>query len=143
MLQSEFTTLTGYFPTAEEWDKIDSQYMASNLNKQDFCKTWKIINKISIKKQIKKKLDEERAGHLCDVLVHYLYRTINKRSKAYIADENEVQYFSSIENIENIRKNILKCTRREFRQTIQTCKRFRTIPCKILYRIAVIFQYYG
>lgn len=143
MLQSEFTTLTGYYPTAEEWNKINSQYMENDLNKQDFCFLWKSMNKYLLEKQIQKKLDEERAGHLCDVLVNYLYRTINKRSKFYISDENEVQHFSSIENIENIRKNILKCTRREFRETIQTCKKFRTISSKVLYRIAIIFSYYG
>lgn len=41
MLQSEFTTRTGIHVTADMFEEIHKQYMASELDKDTFCSQWK------------------------------------------------------------------------------------------------------
>lgn len=48
MTQKEFTDRTGITPTAEEFTKIPSIYMATILDKDEFCKDWKKHNQSQI-----------------------------------------------------------------------------------------------
>ena len=41
MTQQEFTARTGFYPTASQFDAINAAYMASDSNKDTFCKEWK------------------------------------------------------------------------------------------------------
>ena len=41
MLYSEFTQRTGFFPTEKIFREIENEYMASDLDKDTFCKEWK------------------------------------------------------------------------------------------------------
>lgn len=42
MLYSEFVNLTGFTPTTEYYyNVIEPEYMASNLDKQTWCRRWK------------------------------------------------------------------------------------------------------
>ena len=44
MLVSEFTELTGYAPTVEEYNEIESLYYAFDGDKFEFCKAWAKFN---------------------------------------------------------------------------------------------------
>ena len=48
MLKSEFTARTGFTPTDKIYKEIERQYMASDLDKDAFCKQW--LRKGGIKK---------------------------------------------------------------------------------------------
>ena len=41
MTQQEFTQRTGFFPTASQFDAINAEYMATDTDKDTFCKEWK------------------------------------------------------------------------------------------------------
>lgn len=41
MTQQEFTQRTGFFPTASQFDAINAEYMATDIDKDTFCKEWK------------------------------------------------------------------------------------------------------
>lgn len=41
MLLSEFTQLTGFYPTQEQWDEINALYMDSEDDKRTFCRRWR------------------------------------------------------------------------------------------------------
>lgn len=41
MLLSEFTKLTGFYPTQEQWDEINALYMNSEDDKRTFCRKWR------------------------------------------------------------------------------------------------------
>lgn len=41
MLLSEFTQLTGFYPTQEQWDEINTLYMDSKDDKRTFCRKWR------------------------------------------------------------------------------------------------------
>lgn len=47
MLRSEFEERTGLKVTADEYNEIDIAYMASTLEKDDFCKMWKTMNDVA------------------------------------------------------------------------------------------------
>lgn len=140
MLTSEFITLTNYLPTSEEWENITVEYMNSDIDKFTFCKKWKKKHADLIKKYRDKKVAEERFGNLCDKFVNLMYKTTNPRSKKYVSYNDEVLYFSNLENIEEIAKT-LNCSLKELKEVVRKCKKFQTISCKVLYRIAIIQQY--
>ena len=41
MMQEEFERLTGHYPGIREYGEIEKQYMAMDLDKQEFCRRWK------------------------------------------------------------------------------------------------------
>ncbi len=45
MLQSEFTTRTKVHVSAEEYAHIEAVYMASDVDKDEFCRLWVLMNK--------------------------------------------------------------------------------------------------
>lgn len=57
MMIQEFTALTGYEPTAEEYDVIEADYMDFDGDKKTFCRLWKKLyaNKVSRQRLAKAK----------------------------------------------------------------------------------------
>ena len=49
MLQSEFHNLTGIVVSPEEYQHIEAVYMASDMSKIAFCKSWRRMNADRIK----------------------------------------------------------------------------------------------
>jgi molecular chaperone GrpE (heat shock protein) len=41
MMKSEFIEKTGFEPTEAEYRKIEAEYMGCDIDKDEFCKTWK------------------------------------------------------------------------------------------------------
>ena len=41
MMKSEFTERTGFEPTEAEYREIEAEYMGCDIDKDEFCKTWK------------------------------------------------------------------------------------------------------
>lgn len=41
MMKSEFTERTGFEPTEVEYREIEAEYMGCDIDKDEFCKTWK------------------------------------------------------------------------------------------------------
>lgn len=41
MMKSEFIERTGFEPTEEEYREIEAEYMGCDIDKDEFCKTWK------------------------------------------------------------------------------------------------------
>ncbi len=62
MLQSEFKERTGVEVTSKEFDAIHIVYMESDLDKDEFCKTWCKMNasRVSKAKELAKSKEEER-----------------------------------------------------------------------------------
>ena len=52
MLRSEFEERTGLKVTTDEYNEIDIAYMASTLEKDDFCKMWKTMNDVARQQMI-------------------------------------------------------------------------------------------
>lgn len=50
MLQQEFEKLVGMTVTSEEYNAIEMVYMASDVNKYEFCALWKQMNPERVKK---------------------------------------------------------------------------------------------
>ena len=41
MMRSEFIERTGFEPMSDEYDEIEREYMGTEIDKDEFCKTWK------------------------------------------------------------------------------------------------------
>lgn len=41
MMKTEFTERTGFEPTEAEYREIEAEYMGCDIDKDEFCKTWK------------------------------------------------------------------------------------------------------
>lgn len=41
MMKSEFVERVGFEPTAAEYDEIETEYMGTDIDKDQFCKEWK------------------------------------------------------------------------------------------------------
>ena len=41
MMKSEFIERTGFEPTEAEYREIEAEYMRCDIDKDEFCKTWK------------------------------------------------------------------------------------------------------
>lgn len=41
MMKSEFIERTGFDPTEAEYREIEAEYMGCDIDKDEFCKTWK------------------------------------------------------------------------------------------------------
>ena len=41
MMKSEFIERTGFEPTEAEYREIEAEYMGCDIDKDEFCKTWK------------------------------------------------------------------------------------------------------
>jgi len=51
MMMQEFTALTGYEPTAEEYDTIEADYMDFDGDKKTFCRLWKKLYATKVRRQ--------------------------------------------------------------------------------------------
>ena len=69
MLRSEFEERTGLKVTTDEYNEIDIAYMASSLEKDDFCKMWKAMNDVARQQMI------------------YIAKQLNEKDKALFASE--------------------------------------------------------
>lgn len=67
MMKQEFTELTKYTPTAEEYHYIEeSYYEADTVLKSEFCKQWlkdKKSGKWDMEYKLRKRLDEQKAEY--------------------------------------------------------------------------------
>lgn len=59
MLQSEFHNLTGIEVSAKEYAAIEIVYLASDVNKAEFCRLWSQMNKARIQDYKRAKLAEK------------------------------------------------------------------------------------
>lgn len=57
MMIQEFTALTGYEPTAEEYDIIEADYMDFDGDKKTFCRLWKKLYANKVRRQQKTKAE--------------------------------------------------------------------------------------
>lgn len=65
MTQQEFEKRTGIMPTADEFSRINSLYMNTSMDKDDFCKDFKKYGNSEIIKQVSEKFarsEQEKAG---------------------------------------------------------------------------------
>ena len=60
MMIQEFTALTGYDPTAEEYDVIEADYMDFDGDKKTFCRLWKKLHANKVSRQ---RLAKAKASH--------------------------------------------------------------------------------
>ena len=64
MTQREFETRVGISVSAQEYESIEVVYMASDLQKDDFCRQWAHMNRERIKKA--RQEEEERQKQAAD-----------------------------------------------------------------------------
>ena len=77
MLQSEFTKRVGMEVSNAEFDAINVVYMASDLNKDEFCKAWAKMNASRIKLyKATQKIKAEK-----DALKERMWKFLNKLGK--------------------------------------------------------------
>lgn len=69
MLQKEFEDRTGITVTADEYLAIDTVYMASDLDKDEFCKMWCKMNASRVKKSKSDAKSKEEARRLKEALL--------------------------------------------------------------------------
>lgn len=73
MLLSEFTQLTGFYPTQEQWDEINALYMNCDDDKRTFCRKWRKENMLEKSRENAFYIDEmqgdkvELAQHASEV----------------------------------------------------------------------------
>lgn len=60
MTQVEFTERTQVNVSSQEFNAINEVYMASDLDKDEFCKVWKKMNASRVKVSIQKKRENEK-----------------------------------------------------------------------------------
>ncbi len=71
MMKSEFIERTGFEPTADEYREIEAEYMACDVDKDQFCKTWKRNGGI------------QRLSRLRSARIEELERELTKKDKLY------------------------------------------------------------
>lgn len=69
MLQKEFEDRTGVNVSLEEYSAIETVYMASDLDKDDFCKMWCKMNSSRVMKSKSDTKSKEEARKLKDSLI--------------------------------------------------------------------------
>lgn len=89
MTQQEFQERVKMTVSAEEYDAIETVYLMSDLNKDDFCKMWVQMNKSRVEREAKKAKAEKEIAALKE-RAHKIYRKletfINKGSDNYFCD---------------------------------------------------------
>lgn len=64
MTQQEFHYRVGMMVTTEEFDAINTVYMAADVNKDEFCMYWKKMNRTRIQQATRKAREEQTRGRL-------------------------------------------------------------------------------
>lgn len=89
MTQQEFQERVKVTVCAEEYHAIETVYMTSDLNKDDFCKMWVKMNKSRVERAIKEAKAEKESAALKE-RAHKIYRKletfINKGLDNYFCD---------------------------------------------------------
>lgn len=89
MTQQEFQERVKVTVCAEEYDAIETVYLMSDLNKDDFCKIWVQMNRSRVEREAKKAKAEKEIAALKE-RAHNIYRKletfINKGSDNYFCD---------------------------------------------------------
>lgn len=68
MTQNEFETRAGIHVSAQEYESIEAVYMASDLQKDDFCRQWARMNRERIQKARKEEeASQKQAADRWDV----------------------------------------------------------------------------
>ncbi len=86
MLQKEFEDRTGVKVTTDEYLAIDTVYMASDLDKDEFCKMWCKMNTCRVK-SAKKTLAEKAAKTKEYARLFNIIRKLEKKRHYNIAEE--------------------------------------------------------
>lgn len=97
MMKSEFTERTGFEPTEAEYREIEAEYMGCDIDKDEFCKTWKKQGGIQRLMRLRARRIEELEAELV------------KKKNDY--DRMDVQYCEKINRLngeKNSELNILK-----------------------------------
>ena len=122
MTQQEFTNRTDYKPTPEEFVKIHDAYMATDLDKDLFCKIWQKMNGHKVLEQQLREITERRIAQLEE-------ETETRR----IALEHEEEYVRLIETTaefyeskETARKT-LDCQKKEYDKCVARLKAMKAI----------------
>lgn len=84
MTKQEFTQRVGMQVSAEEYSAIEQVYMASDVDKDEFCRLWVKMNaqRVSAAKQLARQQEKERKQHeqLWEIVMKYggmSYETMN------------------------------------------------------------------
>lgn len=97
MMKSEFIERTGFEPTEAEYREIEAEYMGCDIDKDEFCKTWKKQGGIQRLMRLRARRIEELEAELV------------KKKNDY--DRMDTQYCEKINRLngeENSELNILK-----------------------------------
>ena len=70
MLVQEFIQRTGFQPSAAEYSAIETVYMASDVDKDEFCKAWVRMNKTRIQKAKEEEKAREEESKIRETLYH-------------------------------------------------------------------------
>lgn len=122
MTQQEFTDRTDYKPTQAEFVKIHDAYMATDIDKDLFCKIWQKVNGHKVLEQ-----------HLHDVTERRIAELEEETEKRRIALEHEEAYVRMIEQTaqfyeskETARKT-LDCQKKEYDKCVARLKTMKAI----------------
>ena len=64
MTKQEFENRTNVQVSLEEYGHIEAVYMASDLDKDEFCKMWREMNKSRVNKAKEEAKEAKRMNHL-------------------------------------------------------------------------------
>ena len=64
MMKSEFIERTGFEPTEAEYREIEAEYMGCDIDKDEFCKTWKKQGGIQRRMRLRARRIEELEAEL-------------------------------------------------------------------------------
>lgn len=103
MLQSEFKERTGVDVSFDEYQAIEKVYMASDLDKDEFCKTWCKMNASRIK-AAKKAMAEKVAKDKARTRLFNIIRKLEKERHYNIAEEPLTVSFLSESDVTFLQK---------------------------------------
>ena len=122
MTQQEFTDRTDYKPTHEEFEKIHDAYMATDIDKDLFCKIWQKMNGHKVLEQ-----------HLHDVTERRIAELEDETEKRRIALEHEEEFVRMIERTANFdesketARRTLEFQKKEYNQCVARLKTMKAI----------------
>ena len=90
MLQHEFENRVGMKVSATEYNAIEEVYMASELDKDEFCKLWAGMNRKRIKsyKAKQKEMKEEANLRWCLIDLRFKLRNLSREKQMNLAEPN-------------------------------------------------------
>jgi predicted RNase H-like nuclease (RuvC/YqgF family) len=91
MTQQEFTERTNFWPTAEQFETINEAYMATDIDKDTFCKRWKKENLLSYSRSNVIKMAAQQRQ------IEFLEKD-NKRL--------ELEYWKAVNELETLKKQL-------------------------------------